>query len=82
MIDTLTQEQAHTALVRAALAKQKGVRDPDALLSAYDVDSRVAYSNIPLPDGTGTMMISTVVILSVKLKDVTDTPVPTDRPKP
>ena len=73
VIEMITQDEGHHALVRAALARK--VRDPDTFLSQNDVDSRVGYRNVTVEGKS--VMLTSVVILSVKPK-----PVPTDTPQP
>jgi hypothetical protein len=78
VIEMVTQEEAHNALVREALRRK--VPDVDGFLATHDVESRVAYRNIPGPGGTHVMMTS-VVILSAKPKPPPP-PTSTETPKP
>lgn len=72
MVEMFTQEEMHNALVRAAVSRT--VPNADAFLDNHEVDTRVAYRNMRLPDGS-TTMVATVVIVSARSK--TDhTPVP------
>lgn len=83
ILDTVSQEEMHAALVRAVLARN--VPDPDAYLEANVVDARVAHRFMRAADG-GQMVIASVVILSTSpraqaQRQPTDTPVPVEPKK-
>jgi len=68
LMELLTQEEIHAALVRAVLSRH--VQNPDALLQT--VDARVAHRFIRLADG-GQAMVAAVVVLGTRA-DATPTP--------
>lgn len=71
-IEMFTQDEMHPALVRAAVART--VPNPDAFLENNDVETRVVYRNVRLPDGS-TSLFASVAIFSVRPK-TEHTPVP------
>jgi hypothetical protein len=77
VIEMVTQEEAHNALVREALRRK--VSDVDTFMATHDVESRVAYRNVAGPNG-GQVMMATVVVLSAK--PYPPAPAATDTPKP
>lgn len=74
IVDLLTSEELHRALLRAVLVRQDVV-DPDTFVQDNSVESQVMYREVRLPDGTTTMMASVAItrISPVKLPAV-DTP--------
>jgi hypothetical protein len=76
VIEMITQEEAHSALLREAL-RRKISGDVDAFIATHDINSRVAYRNVQ--SSGGTMMIATVVILGATPYPSAS---PTDTPNP
>lgn len=60
VLDMLTNDELHRALLRAVLVRQK-VPDPDTLLAENSIESQVMYREIRMPDGNMTMMASIAI---------------------
>lgn len=60
IVDLLTSEELHRALLRAVLVRQD-VADPDAFVQDNSVESQVMYREVRLPDGATTMMASVAI---------------------
>jgi hypothetical protein len=60
VLDLLTNNEIHQALLRAVLVRQK-VQDPDTLLAENSVESQVMYREVRLPDGSEAMMASVAI---------------------
>ena len=76
VLDLLTNDEIHTALLRAVLVRQK-VSDPDTLIAENKVESQVMFREVRMPDGTLAMMAS-VAITRITPKAAPQSTAPTD----
>lgn len=60
VLDLLTNDEIHRALLRAVLVRQK-VQDPDTLLAENSVESQVMYREVRMADGSEAMMASVAI---------------------
>lgn len=67
VVDLLTSEELHRALLRAVLVRQK-VADADSFMQDNSIESQVMYREVRLSDGTMAMMASVAITKLTPLK--------------
>ena len=68
VVDLLTNEEIHRALLRAVLVRQK-IGDPEVFLRDNSVESQVMFREVRMPDGSNAMMASVAISKITQLKD-------------